>query len=131
MAYQNFYAPYGMGNAYVVPTYPQTIPNYQVGYQNQAVPMQSQQQVPGIVGRTIQRPEEVVPNDVPTNGYPAYFPTQDGSAIYVKHWNANGSIDTIRYVPETIDAKPKEDPHGVMLSEILERLGKLEKALSE
>lgn len=113
--------------------YPQT---YQAPFmmnQQMQQPVQTtvQQQAPVMFGRLVSRPEDISAGDVPTNGAPAYFPVQDGSAIYMKHWNANGGIDTIRYIPETIDTKVKEEPNSPILNEILERLSKIEKTLTE
>lgn len=61
-----------------------------------------------LTGHTIGSHEEITASDVPMNGAPAYFPTQDGSAIYAKQWNPNGSITTLRYVPEISETKGEE-----------------------
>lgn len=42
---------------------------------------------------------DIRPDDVPMNGSAAYFPSQDGSVIYAKAWNQNGTISTVEYVP--------------------------------
>ena len=127
------YNPYGYNpyNGYMVPNY----------NQNMVYPMQSpqnfQQNRPvqnapvGLNGKPIQRPEEITPNDVMMDGSISYFPAQDGSCIYAKSWNQNGSIDTIRYIPETVDVKPKEDPYAQIFQQINDRLSKIEKALTE
>lgn len=121
-----------MGASY--PTYyPQTYMGYGNAYANtqQNQPQQMQTQTPSVFGRMIAKPEDIAPADVPTTGVPAYFPVQDGSAIYMKHWNANGGIDTVRYIPEAVEEKPKEEPTAPILNEILDRLSKIEKTLSE
>lgn len=76
-------------------------------------PSVSQQQAPamtGIRGKIIKTPDEITPQDVPMDGSSAIFPIIDGSAIILKGWDANGSIKTIRYVPEKTEEASKE-PH--------------------
>lgn len=135
------YSPYGYNpyNGYMVPNYNQNYgavsPNYG------AAPMQApnnyqmnrpMQNAPvGLNGKPIQRPEEITPNDVMMDGSISYFPAQDGSCIYAKSWNQNGSIDTIRYIPETVEVNPKEDPYAQIFQQINDRLSKIEKALTE
>lgn len=127
-------ANYYPGMTYQGQSYPTYYPQNYMGYGNpqQAQPQQIQQmQTPGMFGRTIMKPEDITPADVPTTGIPAYFPVQDGSAIYVKQWNSNGKIDTTRYIPEAVEEKPKEETTAPILTEILERISKIEKTLSE
>lgn len=133
------YNPYGYNpyNGYMVPNYNQNMvsPNYG------AAPMQApnnyqmnrpmQNPPMGLNGKVIQLPDEITPNDVLMDGSISYFPAHDGSCIYAKSWNQNGSIDTIRYIPETVDVKPKEDPYAQIFQQINERLSKIEKALTE
>ena len=127
------YNPYGYNpdNGYMGPNY-----NQNMGYHMQA-PQNFQQNRPvqnapvGLNGKPIQRPEEITPNDVMMDGSISYFPAQDGSCIYAKSWNQNGSIDTIRYIPETVEVNPKEDPYAQIFQQINERLSKIEKALTE
>lgn len=78
--------------------------NFQ-SYQNQVVPQipqySAQLAQPSLTGRTIGSHEEISAADVPQTGTPAYFPTQDGTVIFAKKWNPDGSITTLRYVPAT------------------------------
>lgn len=67
--------------------------------QYQAQP-QSQSSTPTLVGRHIQDISEIKPIEVPMDGTATYFPTVDGSAIYLKYWDQDGQIKGIRYVPE-------------------------------
>ena len=71
--------------------------NYQQSLQQQ--PMS--QQIAGINGRIVQAVENINANEVPMDGSMAFFPKQDMSEIYVKGWNANGTINTIVYKPYT------------------------------
>lgn len=59
------------------------------------------QQIAGINGRVVQTVENINANEVPMDGSMAFFPKQDMSEIYVKGWNADGTIKTIVYKPYT------------------------------
>lgn len=59
------------------------------------------QQIAGINGRMVQAVENINANEVPMDGSMAFFPKQDLSEIYVKGWNADGTIKTIVYKPYT------------------------------
>lgn len=59
------------------------------------------QQIAGINGRVVQAVENINANEVPMDGSMAFFPKQDMSEIYVKGWNADGTIRTIVYKPYT------------------------------
>lgn len=62
---------------------------------------QSMTQPIGINGRMVQGVENINANEVPMDGSMAFFPKQDLSEIYVKGWNADGTIKTIVYKPYT------------------------------
>lgn len=72
------------------------------GYQPQYQPSLPSMPNNGLIGHVVGSHEEIKPQDVPMNGNAAYFPAQDGSVIYAKAWNQNGSISTVRYVPENV-----------------------------
>lgn len=77
--------------------------NYQQSLQ-QPIQMNQQpmpQQIADINGRIVQTVENINANEVPMDGSMAFFPKQDMSEIYVKGWNANGTINTIVYKPYT------------------------------
>lgn len=57
----------------------------------------------GISGKMVSGIEQIAANDVPMDGSAAFFPKQDLSEIYVKGWNADGTIKTIVYKPYTDD----------------------------
>lgn len=72
--------------------------NYQQSLQQ---PMQMNQrsmpqQIAGINGRIVQAVENINANEVPMDGSMAFFPKQDMSEIYVKGWNADGTIRKYR-----------------------------------
>lgn len=78
--------------------------NYQQSLQQQPMQINQQpipQQVSGINGRIVQTVENINANEVPMDGSMAFFPKQDMSEIYVKGWNADGTIRTIVYKPYT------------------------------
>lgn len=87
-----------------------------------------QQPMPGIMGHMIGSHEEIKPNDVPMNGSPAYFPTQDGSLIYAKAWNPDGSITTVRYAP--ITEEQPEQQGGPTLIDIMDQLSDIQDAVN-
>lgn len=103
-----------MNNSYVQSTNPYMdrmnfLQNYQQSLQQPVagmqMPLTNQQDMPqqpaGINGRVVQTVENINANEVPMDGSMAFFPKQDLSEIYVKGWNANGTINTIVYKPYT------------------------------
>lgn len=71
-------------------------------YQPQQIQEQMQPQSPrGINGKVVQSVEMITANDVPMDGSVAIFPMQDMSVIFAKSWNADGTIKTIAYKPDT------------------------------
>lgn len=79
------------------------------GFQT-AVPMQQMQAPTQQRFKIVNRLEDITPNDVPMDGTSGIFPLSDSSAIYVKSWNTDGTIKTIKYVPEIIESEPEEKP---------------------
>lgn len=103
-----------MNNSYVQSTNPYMdrmnfLQNYQQSLQQPVagmqMPLTNQQAMPqqpaGINGRIVQAVENINANEVPMDGSMAFFPKQDMSEIYVKGWNANGTIKTVVYKPYT------------------------------
>lgn len=103
-----------MNNSYVQSTNPYMdrmnfLQNYQQSLQQPVagmqMPLTNQQAMPqqpaGINGRVVQAVENINANEVPMDGSMAFFPKQDMSEIYVKGWNADGTIKTIVYKPYT------------------------------
>lgn len=114
------------------------LPNQQMQeqqYQNQQMQQQSQQN--RLTGRIVGSAMEINANEVPMNGSVGIFPTSDMKEIFVKSWNANGSIDTIVYKPEIKEevipvdkTKALEDELQLFRKEIFERFDNLEKSLN-
>lgn len=91
--------------------YPQYPSQYQSAYQPyvQQVPTVAPTITqPTLTGHLVASPEDIKPNDVPMTGQAAYFPSQDGKVIYAKAWNPDGSITTVRYIPETAEETPAQ-----------------------
>lgn len=76
----------------------------------QPAPSQEPMAIPHLIGRSISANDQIPPKEIPSDGSPAYFPMQDGSAILVKVWTGNGTIQTVRYVPEQVQqpSQPEE-----------------------
>ena len=68
-----------------------------------------------IQGRAVSSLEDIVPNDVPRDGSIGLFPKNDYSVIYAKQWNGDGSISTIKFVPE-IAEDPVDSKDGLTLA---------------
>lgn len=91
-----------MNNPYQQQMYNSYIPQYVNNpYLQQRYYQQPQTDPQGISGRVVQTAESINANDVPMDGSKAFFPKQDLSEIYVKGWNADGTIKTIVYKPYT------------------------------
>ena len=88
---------------------PNQYPSFQQsGYYPQYLqPQQMSQPVmrpSGLSGRMVNNPSEITPQEVTMDGTVSLFPQADYSCIYAKAWNPDGTIRTVRYVPE-----PQED----------------------
>ena len=84
--------------------------------------------IPRIHGRPVSSVGEIGVGDVPTDGSAGWVPAHDGSCVWSKRWNANGSISTLRYVPEPVELPNLEDD-GVASLEA--RVSALEAALAK
>lgn len=82
-----------------------------------------QQIRPMLPGRKISSIEEVSPNEIPMDGQPIIFPCHDWNTIYAKAWNQDGTMETVKYVPET------SNQYDYILNSILERLDRIESML--
>nr|DAZ04698.1 MAG TPA: hypothetical protein [Caudoviricetes sp.] len=94
----------------------------------QPAPSQEPMAIPHLIGRPISANDQVPPKEIPSDGSPAYFPMQDGSAILVKVWTGNGTIQTVRYIPEQVQQPSQPEEHSN--EEILKRLESLENKIT-
>lgn len=98
-------------------------PNYGTGmnYQRLSIP-----------GRPVNNLDEITPQEVPMDGSVSLFPQNDYSAIYAKTWTKDGTIATVKYVPEQPQAAtPQKSPIEERLDKIDQRFDRLEKILSD
>lgn len=133
-----YYGPYQPGTMY--PSYPAPYQGNQMGYtpfqpmtaqqQNVQQP-QPQPQLVQISGRMVNSADDILPSEVQMDGRNYYFPSADGSCIYVKSWNKNGELTMVKYVLDTVEQTPKENKLEIMFNSINERLSKIEKTLTE
>lgn len=93
-------------------------------YQNQLNRFQS------IPGRLVNNLDEITPQEVPMDGSVSLFPQNDYSAIYAKTWTKDGTIATVKFVPEQPQMEPQKSPLEERLDRIDQRFDKLEKMLS-
>ena len=129
--YSNPGNPY-MGNNTFTPgaSYAQQTGGYMAGnqtpnlYQNQLNRFQS------IPGRLVNNLDEITPQEVPMDGSVSLFPQNDYSAIYAKTWTKDGTIATVKFVPEQPQMEPQKSPLEERLDRIDQRFDKLEKMLS-
>lgn len=104
-------------------------PTPQLSNLQQAAPVQTQQPVQ-LCGRVVANISEVTPNDIPMNGTVGLFPQSDYSCIFAKQWNQDGSISTIKFVPEAqTPTAPNEMPSDIS-QVILDKLDTLNEDVS-
>lgn len=116
-----------LGNMYQYPYQPapQHMPQYQQAYQPQ-MPQYQQKQFSPITGRIVSNTEEIMVQEVPTDGSIAWFPAADGSCVYGKRWTPDGNITTLRFVPEAVEpAQPMPDPIAELNGKVDQALGML------
>lgn len=122
--WNNNYAP---GTSYV----PQT-GGYMAGNQTPN-PYQNQQlnRFQSIPGRLVNNLDEITPQEVPMDGSVSLFPQNDYSAIYAKTWTKDGTIATVKFIPEQpTTGVPQKSPIEERLDRIDQRFDRLEKMLS-
>lgn len=72
-------------------------------------------------GRVVFSPDQISPQEIPTNGCPAIFPLSDGKTIIVKALLPNGMFDEQRFVldePVMTEEAPKESEFDQMMRRI-------------
>ena len=105
--------------------YPPTTQSYQNLYSQQ--PQNRFQSIPG---RLVNNLDEITPQEVPMDGSVSLFPQNDYSAIYAKTWTKDGTIATVKFIPEQPQMEPQKSPLEERLDHIDQRFDKLEKMLS-
>lgn len=84
-----------------------------------------------IPGRMVANADEITPQEVPMDGSISLFPQNDYSCIYAKTWTKEGTIATMKFIPEQpVAAEPQKSPIEERFDKIDQRFDKLEKMLS-
>ena len=74
-------------------------------------------------GRIVASADEIVPQEVPMDGSVSLFPQNDYSCIYAKTWTKEGTIATLKFVPEQPqNEEPKKSPLEMRLDSIEQKL---------
>ncbi len=76
--------------------------------------------------RVVFSPEQIAPQDIPTNGTPAIFPLNDGSKIVVRSMLGNGLFDEKVYVLQQNSQQQASEFDQVMM-----RLSGIENSLNQ
>lgn len=76
-----------------------------------------------IPGRLVANADEIMPQEVPMDGSVSLFPQNDYSCIYAKTWTKEGTIATVRFIPEQPqNGEPQKSPLEMRLDSIEQKL---------
>lgn len=102
-----------------------------IGSPNPFAPDARRAQPNALYGRVVVSPEDIMPNEVPMDGTPSFFPKADFSCIYGRKWMPDGRIVPVTFVPmtETQDVV-EENQNGATMEEILDRLSTIQNLLT-
>lgn len=84
---------------------------------------------PSIIGKVVNKVEDVTPNDIPMDGSYGVFPLENHAMIFMKKWNSDGTITTEIYERKDIPKEPVKDPIAEEMQALREQLDRIEKAL--
>lgn len=85
-----------------------------------------------IPGRLVSNADEITPQEVPMDGSVSLFPQNDYSCIYAKTWTKEGTIATLKFVPEQPqNTEQQKSPLEMRLDSIDQRLAALDKKLNK
>lgn len=119
---------------YTQPNYPYSPTTYPPVQQPNVAPTTYGTNTPGTLapvrGRMVKSDTDISPSDVPMDGFASYFPAEDGSCIYVKHWDSNGKIQTMKFVPAPAEGSDFV-PTASFEDEMRRRMDRIEKLLSQ
>lgn len=108
-----------------------------VQHMQQAQQLAAQQaQAMAVRGRIVNSESDISARDVSMDGY-TFFPQNDESCIYVKHWNTSGTIDTKKYIPEpapqqqTLQQDQVNTEFANAIKALMNRLDSIEKQLGQ
>lgn len=92
---------------------------------------QMQNQTSYIPVRVVFSPEQIAPQEIPTNGSPALFPLSDGSRIIVKSLLPNGMFDEQIYVLQKNEAPQQQEKPMSDFDQVINRLGHMEEKMNQ
>lgn len=81
--------------------------------------------------RVVFSPEQIAPQEIPTNGTPALFPLNDGSCIIARSLLENGRFDERVYVLQTNNASENQQSQNSEFEQVMKRLGNIEESLNK
>lgn len=106
--------------------------------------------MPMVYGRMVNSEADILPNQIPNDGSASYFPSSDGSKIYFRAWQQDGTIMKKTYIlteepvsqsvnaPAQAPQPQQNDQLTAVLSQLAQNMGvmaerfnSLEKALTE
>lgn len=83
------------------------------------------QQIVNLSGRVVQKETDITPQEVAMDGSISLFPLADYSAIIAKQWNSDGTIKTLRFVPEVVPAANEENQSTDFVAHFDKRMDEL------
>jgi hypothetical protein len=88
----------------------------------------SQPTIYNLPGKTVASQEEIRPNDISMDGRISFFPMNDYSCIFAKAWNSDGTISTVKFIPQAQETPvvKTDDKYD----SIIERLDRIEASIS-
>lgn len=110
------------------PAYPTYLPYMQQSQIRQPQPIPTQQIV-NLAGRVVQNEQEITPQEVAMDGSISLFPLGDYSCIIAKQWNSDGTIKTLRFVPEVVTASDEVTKSNDFATHFDRRMDELLKAV--
>lgn len=76
-----------------------------------------------IPGHLVTNENEIMPQEVPMDGSVSLFPQNDYSCIYAKTWTKEGTIATVKFIPEQPqNGEPQKSPLEMRLDSIEQKL---------
>lgn len=120
------YMPYQGAYTYPTQSMQEQMPVYGSQMQNTGI-----SKPPAMSGRVVSQEADITPQEVPMDGSFSWFPMADGSAVIGKRWNSDGTIQTVRYAPESPEPQRPVDAVPAYVSDISSRLDRIEGILTQ
>lgn len=80
--------------------------------------------------RVVFSPEQIAPQEIPTNGTPALFPLSDGSKIIARSLAGSGLFEERIYVLQPQNVLPDDQNKVSEFDQVMTRLGNIEESLN-